>query len=175
MVIFLNIWFLLVNTVTAIYNMVEKFWSLKIQPMSRFQANSTKKGTIINDIFGERIIVILLVTPEVVLAIGQSTSTPRNIILEEIGIMGMLRNIRISIQHSPWRYLGVRMIHLVLMMVLCLVLLMVILELVRVLGSYTSPPMKLIFGLMVAISRCLRVEMLVVVLHLVLLVVVMWT
>ena len=118
MVIFLNIWFLLVNTVTAIYNMVEKFWSLKIQPMSRFQANSTKKGTIINDIFGERIIVILLVTPEVVLAIGQSTSTPRNIILEEIGIMGMFRNIRISIQHPPWRYLGVRMIHLVLMMVL---------------------------------------------------------
>ena len=151
MVIFLNIWFLLVNTVTAIYNMVEKFWSLKIQPMSRFQANSTKKGTIINDIFGERIIVILLVTPEVVLAIGQSTSTPRNIILEEIGIMGMLRNIRISIQHPPWRYLGVRMIHLVLMMVLCLVLLMEMVNMVWFLGLPTLTTNKLIVRLMVMI------------------------
>ena len=131
--------------------MVEKFWSLKIQPMSRFQANSTKKGTIINDIFGERIIVILLVTPEVVLAIGQSTSTPRNIILEEIGIMGMLRNIRISIQHSPWRYLGVRMIHLVLMMVLCLVLLMEMVNMVWFLGLPTLTTNKLIVRLMVMI------------------------
>ena len=43
--VFLPKWIILVKMVTAIYNMVGKYWSLKIQPMSRFQVNCTGKRT----------------------------------------------------------------------------------------------------------------------------------
>ena len=36
----MHILIILVNTVTDIYNMVGKFWSLKFQPMSHFQVKS---------------------------------------------------------------------------------------------------------------------------------------
>ena len=38
---FFHIWILFINMVTAIYNMVGKFWTIKIQPMSCFQMNGT--------------------------------------------------------------------------------------------------------------------------------------
>ena len=44
MQIFLHIWILLVNTVMAIYIMVGKFLTLKIQPMSRFQEHGTLRS-----------------------------------------------------------------------------------------------------------------------------------
>ena len=119
--------------------------------------------------------LVLLVMVEVVWVLGPPTSPFRRLILAQTHVIEDFGHLDVIPQNTPSHHIILGIRELAFLMVLCLVLLMVILELVRVLGSYTSPPIKLIFGLMVAISRCLRVEMLVVVLHLVLLVVVMWT
>ena len=48
----------------------------------------TKKGTILNNTFGEIIVVLLLVMVEVVLVLGQPTSTPKYIIFLETDMVG---------------------------------------------------------------------------------------
>ena len=95
--------------------------------------------------------MLLLVMVEVVFLLGQPTSTPQNMILAETGMMGCFRNLSVSTQHPPCRYLGVGIIQLVLLMVLCLVLLLDMVKVVWFLGPPTLPPQKLIVGLVVTI------------------------
>ena len=91
---------------------------------------------------------------EVKLFLGPPTSTSKNRILEEIGIMGGFRHLILSAQRLIWRYLGVGIIQLVILMVICLVLLLETVNVVWVLGQPNLPPQKLIAVLMVAILFC---------------------
>ena len=70
---------------------------------------------------------------EVVLVLVKPTSTTKNIILAETGMVGLFRNLSVDTQHPPYRYLGVWFIQLVLLMVIYLVLLLDILKVVWVL------------------------------------------
>ena len=66
-------------------------------------------------------------------------------------MMGLFINISVSTQHPPWRYLGVGIIQLVLLVVICLVFLMDMVKLVWTLGPPTLPTKNLVALLMVMI------------------------
>ena len=95
--------------------------------------------------------MLLLVILEVVLFLGQPTSTPKYIILEETGMIGIFRNLSVSPHHPPWCYLGVGIINFALLMFFCLVLLLEMVKVAWFLGPPTLTPKKLIVGFMVTI------------------------
>ena len=88
---------------------------------------------------------------EFFLVLVQTTSTTKNIILSETGMMGIFGNIRVNTQHPPWCYFGVWIIQLVLLIVICLVLLMGVLKVVWFLVPPTLTTKTFIVELMVNI------------------------
>ena len=87
--------------------------------------------------------MVLLEMVEVVLVLGPPISPPQKIILSEIERMGGLFHLIVSAKHTPWRYLGVGIIQLVLMMVLYLVFLIDMVNVMWLLVPPTPPTAKI--------------------------------
>ena len=102
-------------------------------------------------ILGCRIIVFLMVMLEVVLILGLTTSPPKTIILEDIGILWGVVCIRSSENHNSLCRHSVRIIQIMLLVVvnLLLVIVMYMVNVVWVLGPPTFPPKMLVVVLMV--------------------------
>ena len=103
--------------------MVEILWDLRVGNIHTWVIY-TNKGPILHHIFGGKTTILRMVMVEVLLVLGQPTYPPQNIILAEAGRMGIFRNLSVSTQNPPWRYFGVWIVPLVILIVLCLVLMM---------------------------------------------------
>ena len=77
--------------------------------------------------------MVLLVIVEVMLVLGKPISNPEKIMLEDTRNIGGFRYLIMSAHHTPWRYQGVGIIQLVLMMIINLMLLMDMIKVVWVL------------------------------------------
>ena len=93
----------------------------------------------------------MLLTVMVVLVLGQPTSPPKRIIMEDTGIVGGFRYLIVRAHHKPWRYLGVGIMQLFLWVVIKFVFLLEMVKVVWVLGPPTLIPRNLIVVLMVKI------------------------
>ena len=90
----------------------------------------------------------MLVLVDIVLVLGQPTSPPNMISLVETGMTGGVRNIITRAKNPPSCYLGVGVIHIMLLVIINLVLKLVMVKLVWDLGPPTLPPIKMIVGLL---------------------------
>ena len=95
--------------------------------------------------------MMLLLTVEIVLVLVQPTSIPIMFIFPEKCIMKGFTHFRMISQHTPWRYLGVDITKLVLLMVLFLMLFLELLKVVWVLVPPNIPPISSIVSLVVVI------------------------
>ena len=87
----------------------------------------------------------------------QPTSTPRNVILEKIGIMGDLVHLRVIVQNPQWRHNPEMNIQLVIWVVLHLMLVLVMVKVVWDLVPTTLPTRKSIVGPIMDIFCYIRV------------------
>ena len=62
--------------------------------------------------------MVLMVIVEVMLVLGKPISNPEKIMLEDTRNIGDLIYLIMSAHHTPWRYQGVGIIQLVLMMII---------------------------------------------------------